>query len=104
MVTSVRLPVYYSADKLVVCLLVNLRCLTYMCCAPPLLTLSRYGGYGLLLNRRRNREIEERNWPSGTEAPYVEIIVPARNEEHNLPRYLARYSRRLTLRVAGASP
>jgi chlorobactene glucosyltransferase len=39
---------------------------------------------GLLLNRRRNPEIEPESWPEGEAAPRVEIIVPARNEVSNV--------------------
>lgn len=39
---------------------------------------------GLLLNRRRNRELQPRSWPSGKTAPLIEIIIPARNEERNI--------------------
>lgn len=43
-------------------------------------------GAGLALNRRRNREIEPRAWPTGSggEAPYIQVIIPARNEESNI--------------------
>ncbi|MBF6613919.1 MAG: glycosyltransferase [Chloroflexi bacterium] len=39
---------------------------------------------GLALNRRNNREIEERAWPSGRRAPFVQVIAPARNEAENV--------------------
>lgn len=45
--------------------------------------------FGLLANLRRNREIEPQSWPGGVEAPLVEIIIPARNEESNIAPLLA---------------
>lgn len=39
---------------------------------------------GLVMNRRRNAEIPVRSWPEGQEAPFVEVIIPARNEERNI--------------------
>jgi len=39
---------------------------------------------GLALNRRNNREIEPQPWPPNSTAPFVEIIIPARNEERNV--------------------
>jgi glycosyltransferase involved in cell wall biosynthesis len=36
------------------------------------------------LNRRRNPELVPRPWPAGVPAPFVEIIIPARNEERNI--------------------
>jgi chlorobactene glucosyltransferase len=44
---------------------------------------------GLALNRRNNREIEPRSWPQERPAPFVEIIIPARNEERNISPLLA---------------
>ena len=35
-------------------------------------------------NRRNNPEIPTRGWPAGSEAPYVQVIVPARNEERHV--------------------
>lgn len=45
-------------------------------------------GAGLWLNGRNNREIELRTWPEKQSAPYVQVIVPVRNEAHNLPDLL----------------
>jgi chlorobactene glucosyltransferase len=45
--------------------------------------------FGLALNRRNNREIEPQPWPSDRPAPFVEIIIPARNEERNIGPLLA---------------
>ncbi len=39
---------------------------------------------GLILNGRRNPELQPTPWPSDRQAPYVEIIIPARNEERNI--------------------
>jgi chlorobactene glucosyltransferase len=39
---------------------------------------------GLVLNRRRNSELVPRPWPRHDSAPFVEIIIPARNEERNI--------------------
>ena len=39
---------------------------------------------GLFLNRRRNRNVPLRKWPAGVTAPFVEIIIPARDEERNI--------------------
>ncbi|MGA7729812.1 MAG: glycosyltransferase [Chloroflexia bacterium] len=39
---------------------------------------------GLFLNRRRNPELGPVAWPIGREAPLVEIIIPARDEERNI--------------------
>lgn len=39
---------------------------------------------GLALNRRNNHEVEARAWPQDTTAPFVEIIIPVRNEERNI--------------------
>ncbi len=39
---------------------------------------------GLFLNRRRNPELEAAVWPGVGEAPFVEIIIPARDEERNI--------------------
>jgi chlorobactene glucosyltransferase len=39
---------------------------------------------GLARNRRRNRELPEIEWPEGQPAPFVQVIVPARNEEDNI--------------------
>jgi chlorobactene glucosyltransferase len=39
---------------------------------------------GLILNRRRNPELRPTPWPAGRQAPFVEIIIPARNEERNI--------------------
>ncbi|MEP6775522.1 MAG: glycosyltransferase [Chloroflexota bacterium] len=41
-------------------------------------------GLGLLANRRRNSPIPLREWPDGRVAPFVEIIIPARDEERNI--------------------
>jgi chlorobactene glucosyltransferase len=39
---------------------------------------------GLVLNRRRNPAIPLREWPAGRSAPFVEIIIPARDEQRNI--------------------
>lgn len=39
---------------------------------------------GLALNRRRNRAVPLREWPVGKAAPFVEIIIPVRDEERNI--------------------
>lgn len=39
---------------------------------------------GLAANRRRNRDLAVRRWPAGREAPVVNIIISARNEERNV--------------------
>ncbi len=39
---------------------------------------------GLFLNRRRNSKILLREWPAGKVAPFIEIIIPARDEECNI--------------------
>lgn len=39
---------------------------------------------GLMLNRRRNRDVPLRAWPTARPAPFVDIIIPARNEERNI--------------------
>jgi chlorobactene glucosyltransferase len=44
---------------------------------------------GLYMNRRRNRDLEPYEWPEDEEAPIVQIIVPARNEENNVAPLLA---------------
>lgn len=42
-------------------------------------------GAGLALNRRRNLDIEPRPWPDEAEAaPYVQVIMPLRNERRNV--------------------
>ena len=38
----------------------------------------------LAANVLRNREIEARLWPHAATAPFIEIVVPARNEEANI--------------------
>ncbi len=43
---------------------------------------------GFAANRRRNRDLEVRLWPSGREAPFVQIIIPARDEERNIAALL----------------
>jgi chlorobactene glucosyltransferase len=43
---------------------------------------------GLAANRRRNPDIPPRSWPAGEEAPPVQVIIPARNEERNIPALL----------------
>lgn len=45
-------------------------------------------GLGLLLNLRRNPELQPTPWPAGCEAPLVEIIIPARDEERNIEALL----------------
>lgn len=44
---------------------------------------------GLAANRRNNREITPTTWPVGVQAPRVEIIIPARDEERNIKPLLA---------------
>lgn len=39
---------------------------------------------GLALNRRNNRDIPPGPWPKKSLAPYVQVIIPARNEERNI--------------------
>jgi hypothetical protein len=39
-------------------------------------------------NRRCNPEMPARRWPADREAPYVQVIVPARNEAANMPALL----------------
>jgi chlorobactene glucosyltransferase len=43
---------------------------------------------GLAANRRRHPPLAPTPWPDAAPAPYVEIIVPARNEERNICRVL----------------
>ena len=44
---------------------------------------------GLVSNLRKNREIEPLPWPGAARAPFVEVIIPARNEEGNISPLLA---------------
>jgi len=44
---------------------------------------------GLAMNRRRNRDLEQYEWPEGGEAPFVQIIAPMRNEENNVAPMLS---------------
>ncbi len=46
-------------------------------------------GTSLYMNRRRNRDLELYEWPEGREAPFVQIITPARNEENNIAPLLS---------------
>lgn len=39
---------------------------------------------GLALNRRGNKDVERRKWPEGELAPFVQVIIPVRNEEGNI--------------------
>jgi chlorobactene glucosyltransferase len=39
---------------------------------------------GLALNRARNPELQPEAWPASATAPFVEIIIPARDEERNI--------------------
>src|SRR5690349_14460626 len=39
-------------------------------------------------NRRRNPDIPAGPWPAGADAPFVQIIVPARNEANTMPGLL----------------
>jgi chlorobactene glucosyltransferase len=39
---------------------------------------------GLAVNRRRNQDIPEIEWPEGQAAPLIQIVAPARNEESNI--------------------
>lgn len=39
---------------------------------------------GLAANRRNNMELQPEPWPQDQAAPFVEIIIPARNEERNI--------------------
>ena len=39
---------------------------------------------GLALNRRRNPELQPVPWPANRDAPFIEIIIPARDEERNI--------------------
>src|SRR4051812_49043198 len=39
-------------------------------------------------NRLRNVDIAPRAWPQGVEAPYVQVIIPARDEASNMPALL----------------
>ncbi|MEO5953924.1 MAG: glycosyltransferase family 2 protein [Chloroflexia bacterium] len=41
-------------------------------------------GMGLFLNRKRNPELVPTAWPADRSAPFVEIIIPARDEEQNI--------------------
>lgn len=41
-------------------------------------------GLGLFLNRKRNPEIQPCPWPLDKIAPFVEVIIPARDEEDNV--------------------
>jgi chlorobactene glucosyltransferase len=45
-------------------------------------------GASLAANRRRNPALAVAAWTEGVRAPYIEVIVPARNEERNMPRVL----------------
>ncbi len=60
-------------------------------------TISAAVALGLAANRRKNRDIEPRPWPAGAEAgaqaPFVQIIIPARNEERNIADILDTLSR-----------
>src|SRR6476660_6710292 len=42
----------------------------------------------LIRNRRRNPELVPRAWPDAGLAPFVDIIIPARNEERNISALL----------------
>ncbi|HKP51477.1 MAG TPA: glycosyltransferase [Chloroflexia bacterium] len=44
---------------------------------------------GLAMNRRRNRNLTQYEWPEGKDAPFVQIIAPARNEEDNVAPLLS---------------
>jgi chlorobactene glucosyltransferase len=48
---------------------------------------------GLFLNRRRNPKLVPVAWPAQREAPLVEIIIPARDEERNIAPLLETLAR-----------